>query len=1027
MEEKNLEEIIEKWASLSKGAQRRNILEVLFFVKNDANLVMKIWNGTKKEVQQEFVAEVMDLLQDNQTRINVWKSMNLEVRLSPEKQLKCFTFMMPEESEEEINQKFVVYKYLEQFNKGLRTTINFELLNQALIDRFGLETIVRISAYPDVQEMFLEAIYNPTKSMIIQEICADTDHKAIMINAACRAINNYSELFESMTTEALADKDLLKKIISILMSSEKNEFEIRTIDDVMEFDARKREKNTTILENSHTGLSEYDETILKRRAILELMYDIDLERAIILVESYGHKIEELKDLTAREKKIQAYIINIKAILRMDKRTIEAFYERFKEQISSLEALEYGSSYEIQEVLIELYERIFKSETYKLREEDCEYQTENYVHEDGTVSRIDVYEPQGDFCMFANPAGANEQGWTEPVDFKHDLSVPRINHPSNHENLIANCLLAFSRGTGPIYGYFDSDGLIMAGPYDMSQTKHSAELDPANARGYQANRIMATKQMIDSTRGTSNGFYNERLVYDKKRNILKKKMPDCVIWVDDVEYKTDKERESTRDNDPRWMMTKKAAYQLGVPIVIINREKCAKQELKKVKELTSIFTATKQPEGVNKAEVLKELLITFENNAFSIKFAKSKLKKQYFTEEDRKKLLSIIDTELKRLKIDDPEIYKECVNALGMTLFEELENNCGIGESRLSYFVILLDKYQGDMDEEIVQGLKEVSTELPEDGKEQVKRALTEVDNLGIYKMNRFHSISHISKVTLLARILAENEGLTEEEIKILMGAAAFHDGARNGSEGNSSHAKEGAKTAEEYFLANLENSFGISKEQIGLVQVAIHYHEYGERFAGKSDDDVIKELATTYGLEKYDFTSLKRVCEVLKDADALDRARFFDRGTLDPRMLRTATARKGKMIKYSILLNQEVARTILTDSYDISEDELENVDAVLLLEEKRKAEAIKGKRIEKDRRNGIENSESVIQEQDVTLEQLFEILGLVVPQRGDNTSRKKQQLVRLYKTRDIRGLDIQRIAKDLQTEQGKEGEENGKS
>ena len=103
------------------------------------------------------------------------------------------------------------------------------------------------------------------------------------------------------------------------------------------------------------------------------------------------------------------------------------------------------------------------------------------------------------------------------------------------------------------------------------------------------------------------------------------------------------------------------------------------------------------------------------------------------------------------------------------------------------------------------------TDLPDTSKQQISKIIKNVSNTGFYAKNRFHSIEHIAKVVLFSYLLGKEEKLTEEEMKLLLVSAAFHDCGRNGNDGENEHAKAGAKLAGEYFTKNLTNPFNINE------------------------------------------------------------------------------------------------------------------------------------------------------------------------------------------------------------------------
>ena len=183
-----------------------------------------------------------------------------------------------------------------------------------------------------------------------------------------------------------------------------------------------------------------------------------------------------------------------------------------------------------------------------------------------------------------------------------------------------------------------------------------------------------------------------------------------------------------------------------------------------------------------------------------------------------------------------------------------------------------------------------------------------------------HKLGHIQKVMLFSKIIAQNENLDEQQTKILLASAAFHDSGRIQDRDNGDHGELSAEIAGKYLKENPNNPYGIMQNEIGIVQTAIAYHVTTENIVGKIDEEKLKELCYRYGvynLEK--FEKIKQISAILKDADALDRARFSSklssRNSLDPNLLRTKTAKDPLIIEFARKINQVYAGYILKENY----------------------------------------------------------------------------------------------------------------
>ena len=224
------------------------------------------------------------------------------------------------------------------------------------------------------------------------------------------------------------------------------------------------------------------------------------------------------------------------------------------------------------------------------------------------------------------------------------------------------------------------------------------------------------------------------------------------------------------------------------------------------------------------------------------------------------------------------------------------------------------------------------TDLLDNSKQEIAKIIRNASNTGFYAKNRFHSMEHIAKVVTFSYLLGKEEKLIEEEMKLLLVSAAFHDCGRNGNDGENEHAEAGAKLAGEYFTKNPTNPFNINADELPIIQVVIHYHEHKEHELGKLNKDGIEYLVKKYNAPSDKISEIEKLCMLLKDADALDRERFATYGKLDPKYLRSKSAKTPQMLKYAKEINQVVAKEILKKIYGI-ENIKEGIDSVKLLEE----------------------------------------------------------------------------------------------
>lgn len=167
-----------------------------------------------------------------------------------------------------------------------------------------------------------------------------------------------------------------------------------------------------------------------------------------------------------------------------------------------------------------------------------------------------------------------------------------------------------------------------------------------------------------------------------------------------------------------------------------------------------------------------------------------------------------------------------------------------------------------------------------------------------------HGISHNERVTLLACYIGIQEGLNNEELRLVLESAKYHDIGR-GFEGN--HGQYSAIIIDR----NKEHIFpNLSNDEINIIKALCHGHSV--------DDKKYEEVARLYGIKNIE--KFKRLLDVVKDADALDRVRLPRFGGLDERYLRTETSKR--IIDFS----KELFKEYRSIQQNIIKEESENIE-----------------------------------------------------------------------------------------------------
>ena len=203
-----------------------------------------------------------------------------------------------------------------------------------------------------------------------------------------------------------------------------------------------------------------------------------------------------------------------------------------------------------------------------------------------------------------------------------------------------------------------------------------------------------------------------------------------------------------------------------------------------------------------------------------------------------------------------------------------------------------------------------------DGSE-FQRILDKISNSDLYKNEFFsssfqHNIYHIQRVMFFSQIIAQNEGINEKSLTLLLLAAALHDSGKTRDRKDFEHGKNSAEIGKEYLQNNINS---ISEEDIKIIQIAIEYHTVQEKEKGKINVIELERLCQKYNVSMTNLERIEIISSILKDADALDRTRFDKENVLNIDSLRTNTARNEFLIDFAKKVNQGFALAILNSNY----------------------------------------------------------------------------------------------------------------
>ncbi len=921
---KNYEDIELIWDLMGEEYKKNNIEKLVENnKKSNIELTSYLWNSCGEELQNDKYEAILKIIKNQKTEANeVFRKTKNSV-LNDKRIIDIIKLFYPSDNEKEIQKRFNVYKEINCINENLKATIDINILTDKVIDELEMKQLVRITAYPYIQKIISEGVKYSGQSEweIIKNVCKSDGNWILELNNIINNKNKFQELLQNISTNDIYQNNNLKKIIYILSQTD-NYFNIKNIDEIEHFEEIRNKKCAEILkgkqvENMSQSFYRLSPTKQMKFALLQLQYGIDLEQAENLIKKYGQEIEkiEYEKINDREKELINKIKNIK----------EIFYKENSE-IENIEINDnlYESAISIENECLKMYEKIYNNVLFTTIDKKVNMQDE-YILEDGNKELINIIEAPSyeDFYMLVRSEGAYSKEYMEPDNFKDFLNMPNMEYHGNCKSLISNDFLGVARAKGPVFGYTDSQ-LCIAAPWDIISSKANTSFSISGAKWNLENgiQIVFPREMINTTRHGHNEFVSDRIIYDEKNKKICKELPSYVIWLKENPNENKEEREKYE----RWRITKKAAAQLNIPIVIIDRPEILKSEIQKWTNDLKIYTGeVDNNENISDKKLLEQIILRLENNKCSSKYAKNKIiREDFFNDEQRKIMFKQINKRIEKFKQEAPERYEENLKALIEITDNEIrkeKTSTGreIADVDVKFYKIINEKYKKQLNP------NELETAFTEEEEKDIFEIIRNIHLKSYYSrdQSKSHSIDHIEKVIYFSSILAKNEGLNREETRLLMTASAFHDCGRGENDGNEEHAEASAILAGQDLQKN-KNDFKILDEDIPIIQAAIHYHEYKEKERGKIDEDEIERLSNLYGVSNEKKEIVKKISNLLKDADALDRTRFTENGKLDRSYLRSNTAQKEDMINLAQSINNKIAKEKLKLYIDVDEEKALN-------------------------------------------------------------------------------------------------------
>ena len=612
-----------------------------FIIDNNAEF-LTLWHNTKKQDLTKFS---MILKKDKNICYNLLFNTNME-------NVELVKAVFKETFQHKDDTMFQLWLKARQTNPDIYIPESF------LDEKFSFLNIEQIIRFSMADMKTKKKIVGLSKTNygkeIIEYLCENTED---YINAIGKFVNNMSQYEDLLNDEEflkrLQNEDekgyIISKLSTIVIGNNENYFAIESMEDLDYYDeSRKYEVNRILKKFNQTDAVVSVED--GQFALLEGLYGIDRIEAEKLVAKYGKYIEDIEAEEKTDKDdIKNYIIALRNILCLKKSDI-SFLARdvdFMNMINEEGDYNIGTITDIEKKLRAMYSEEFQKKLLKFGDEEKAVAKISYNGKEIKVYEIPRKNENGeyeeiDFGLLARVEGAYGS-YERPENYQDLFNNIEIDYHGNCESYINQSMNSIARTDedGLIFFYTESNDLLMASPWDIGSVEANGKFNTANADEYDlVHPICFTTpdRMADTTRHLHDELVSERYSFDDKDKKVKRRTPNLI----GIEKETNDLDIILKLEKGEFYEHLKAASDLDIPILIINREALAVQEMNRIK--TDLLLLKKYDSGEIKTDksfedIMNNIITRFENNAVGVQFHESKQK--LFNNETRKKIINTI--------------------------------------------------------------------------------------------------------------------------------------------------------------------------------------------------------------------------------------------------------------------------------------------------------------------------------------------------------------------------------------------------
>lgn len=441
---------------------------------------------------------------------------------------------------------------------------------------------------------------------------------------------SFSNLSLAFQNEQLTEHDL--DLLIFIFSNNNFDFNVNSISDLRGFENELLDFVNESM-NNFKNQSEYspDDINNIKSTILMRSFGIQLDYAKSILEKFNlNGIKFDKD----NNYISMYRSIYNVVNETDVNKLFTIYDNISNNCEF--SLDYMTISLFENGMRDIFLRHLTSSTFK-----CD--GNNYEIQDG----VKIFDAGTDFKVILTSVGAYKPEMETQLNYSQYWNSNSIRSHGNCCSLIANNNLSTATIRNICLGFsnFEDGMLLLSGPNDLNSTPTSRQINSQDYFG----KFMSANSLIDNTRSDYNELVFERRDLSSTRGHYKKN-PDYVVMFEELidndvnNQELDEETKQLLSEQERIKgISLKAAQDFDIPIVKINREKCAVSELFKINKMVEEFYQTHNP------AVLTRIVVDFENNRMGLRYPHNYLREKYFSKAIINKLLAEIINDINAIE------------------------------------------------------------------------------------------------------------------------------------------------------------------------------------------------------------------------------------------------------------------------------------------------------------------------------------------------------------------------------------------